>query len=160
LLQYTQVCLADSRQRSNCGITGRGRRKNRRSRNRRLAERIVLVISKIKQLVLDDRSADRSTKAVGIEPRGGSKPLQSLPRIQRIQFTVVEVFVDRTVDLIATGFNDSVENAAGCSSELRAELIFQQRELIHRVVRYSDRWSGHVVTIIINTIDIEAVVRG
>jgi hypothetical protein len=79
--------------------------------------------------------------------------------VDRIQVAVLKVFVERTVDDIPAALDDCVELAARGVPKLGSELVFQERKFGNRFIGNKDDGTGHVLAVIVNAVNVEAVVR-
>jgi len=119
LLQYGKIGPGDARRACQCGIAGRGRRVDSTRRGTVEALRIVFEVSIDKQLVLDNGPARGCAQPVIVETWICLQALVLEELVDRIQVSIPQVFIDRTVDRICAALDDGVELAAGGVAEFR-----------------------------------------
>src|ERR1700719_1303261 len=61
---------------------------------------------------------------------------------------------------IRTALDDGVELPTGRMSEVRSELVLQNREFRHCIVRNRDQRAGNGFVIVVDTLDGEVVISG
>ena len=108
-----------------------------------VADGVVFPVGEEEQLILDDRSADLTAESVVVIARvEGIQSLGTLrlsnQRILRVQIAVLEILIHPTMETVRARLDRLVELPARGVSKLWRELVLQDRELVHRVVRESE----------------------
>ena len=119
---------------------------------------MVLVRREVKESVPNNGPADRTAHAVVIETGSleDSAPLVRL--VQRVEPSIHEVLVERSVQFVRTALDDGVELAARRAPEFGSVLVLQRRELGHGLVRNLHDASGDVLGVVVYALDHEAVI--
>src|SRR5207249_7614712 len=85
--------------------------------------------------------------------------LSEVGLIQRIQLSILEILVSRPVYLIRSTFYNGIELPSRGMTELRRELILQERELSDRLIRNIDEWTSHSLVIVIHAFNVKVVIH-
>src|SRR5262249_8053396 len=143
-------------------IAGRRRGKARGSRNAGLAPRVVFIRSEIEELIFDDRAADHGAQAIAVETWGRrqrSADKLALERlVDRVEVLVLQIFPDCVVQCVRSADQHGVELTAGRVAIFRAELILDDRELRNGVVGNAGNRTSHILAVIVDAFNVEAVI--
>ncbi len=78
--------------------------------------------------------------------------------VSGVEVAVLQIFVGRAVDSVATALHDLIELAAGGVTELGGDLILLHAELGHGIEGDSHQGSGDAAAVVIDAFDGEVVV--
>src|ERR1700722_16511072 len=158
LFEYSKVGLAERWVRSD-GCEARGCRGEYRGWSAAgESYRVALVVGKEEQFVLDDGSTEGATEAVAVKSRVGSESLIYVCIIHRIQIAISEVLIQRSMETISSTLDRRIELTAGGMAELGVELIGDEGEVRHRIVRNGDQGSGHGLVVIVHAFHRKVIV--
>jgi hypothetical protein len=110
-LHDRQIVLVSARQRSKCGIAGRCWGANKLA-TEGLVDRIVFLVGKEEDLVFPDWAADLTAETVVVKARDGGSATD-LGVIDRVQITVLEIFINTAMPAVAAADHGLVELSAG-----------------------------------------------
>jgi hypothetical protein len=99
-----------------------------------LAQGSVFEISEVKQLVFYNSAANRRAQTVKVIAGIGPVSIKNIGIVYSIQISVLQVFVNRAVELIGPALDDYIEDAARVAAKLTAELILKNRKLGNRFI--------------------------
>jgi hypothetical protein len=86
--------------------------------------------------------------------------LQGVKVVHRVQIAVPEILIQRTVEGIRAALDHGVKLTAGGVAELGAELILQQGEALHRVIRDHNEISRDRLVVVVHAFHREVIVVG
>src|SRR5207253_3137383 len=106
-----------------------------------------------KKLVLPDWTANLRTHNISIKSGLAQGTLTRGGLIAGIQLAVLKIFVGDAVGFVRSSQQDGIELPAGRMSELGAELILQNRELLDGVDGDIDVGTGHVLQVVVGALN-------
>ena len=115
-------------------------------------------IDKEEQLVLPDRAAEVAAKAIVVEPWMKVHLVHDELLIGCVQVAVLQVLEQHAVELVGAALHDLIELPARGMAIFRRELVCQQREFFHRIIRDDRKRTGHGLAIVVDSFDGEVVV--
>ena len=75
-----------------------------------------------------------------------------------VQVAVLQVLEQHAVELVGAALHDLIELPARGMAIFRRELVCQQREFFHRIIRDDRKRTGHGLAIVVDSLDGEVVV--